>query len=316
MLKFLPSVEMVRPLHLYSHSVLDDARQTGVTMPAGQPVSFVEVHGRMQGPSDRPLAARQLVVFSNIERGGIISAPMAGLCVRLVGRGRESYRIGERAFHLDEAQIMIASHEGGAEIEIPKRDRNGTIGLCVFLPYEPEEAPWLAGPLVAGSACSPFGMMLESYAKVLANPSGDKQAVAASLAAVLRSAMPSVTSTVLEQAASMDAAKPSTRFELVRRANLAQAYLHSVRDRAVPLEELAKAVGTSSFQLLRAFQRCFGDTPASYHRRLRLTLAMDEAARKEVSITAVAADFGFADVSSFSHAYRRVFGRAPVWSRG
>lgn len=284
-------------------------------MAAGQPVSFVEVHGRMQGTSARAAAACQLVVFSNIERGGLVSAPMDGLCVRLVGRGRESYRIGERAFHLDEAQIMIASHDGGAEIEIPKLDRDGTIGLCVFLPYEPEEAPWLAGPLVAGSTCSPLGSMLDNYTKVLAKPRGDKQAVAASLVGALRSAMPSVTASVLEQAASMDAAKPSTRFEMVRRATLAQAYLHSTRDRPVSLEELAKAVGTSPFQLLRAFQRCFGDTPASYHRRLRLTLAMDEAARKELPITAVAADFGFADISSFSHAYRRVFGRPPVWSR-
>ena len=269
----------------------------------------------MQSTSVVAPAVKELVVLSNIERGGILSPPKAGLCIRLVGRGRESYRIGRRAFHLDESQIMIAAQDGGAEIDVPQLDRNGTVGLCVYLAYEPEEAPWLAGPLVAGSGCTALGTMMESYTKLLGKPGSDKQAVAASLTGALRSAMPAVTSSVLEQAASMDAAKPSTRFEMVRRANLAQAYLHSVRDRAVSLDELAKSVGTSPFQLLRAFQRCFGDTPASYHRRLRLTLAMDEAARKEVSISAVAADFGFADVSSFSHAYRRVFGRAPVWSR-
>lgn len=284
-------------------------------MEAGHAVSFVEVNGRMESTSGGGAAAKELVVLSNIERGGLMSAPMAGLCVRLVGRGRESYRIGERAFHLGESQIMIASQDDGAEIEIPRLDRDGTVGLCVYLAPEPDETPWLSGPLIAGSACSPVGLMMESYAKLLGKPAGDKRVAAASLAGALRSAMPGVTSSVLQQAASMDAAKPSTRFEMVRRATLAQAYLHSVRDRPVALEELAKAVGTSPFQLLRSFQRCFGDTPASYHRRLRLTLAMDEAARKDVSITTVAANFGFADVSSFSHAYRRVFGRPPVWSR-
>ncbi len=284
-------------------------------MTAGQAVAFVEVHGRMQSTSVGSTPMSEVVVLSNIERGGIQSPPRAGLCVRLVGRGRESYRIGQRAFHLDESRIMIAAQDDGAEIDVPNFDRDGTIGLCVFLAYEPDEDPWLAGPLVAGSPCTPLGMIMESYAKQLRKPGGDKHEVAASLAVAVRSAMPSVTRSVLEQAASMDATKPSTRFEMVRRANLAQAYLHSVRDRAVPLEELAKSVGTSPFQLLRAFQRCFGDTPASYHRQLRLTLAMDEAARKDVSISTVAADFGFADVSSFSHAYRRVFGRPPVWSR-
>jgi AraC family transcriptional regulator len=102
---------------------------------------------------------------------------------------------------------------------------------------------------------------------------------------------------------------------MVRRAHLAQAYLHSVIERAVDLAEVAAAVGYSQFQLLRAFQHCFGERPASYHRKLRLNLALDEARRRRVPLGSVCDEFGFAGASSFSHAYRRAFGHAPVWSR-
>jgi len=34
-----------------------------------------------------------------------------------------------------------------------------------------------------------------------------------------------------------------------------------------------------------------------------------------VPISAVVDEFGFACASSFSHAYRRAFGHAPVWSK-
>ena len=120
---------------------------------------------------------------------------------------------------------------------------------------------------------------------------------------------------MLEQASAMEAAKPATRYELVRRASLAQSDLHSVYDRAVSLEELSAAVGASQFQLLRAFQRCFGDSPSSYHRQLRLKLVIEEARRKNISLSVAAERFGFADGSSFSHCYSRTFGHPPVWSK-
>ena len=42
---------------------------------------------------------------------------------------------------------------------------------------------------------------------------------------------------------------------------------------------------------------------------------VQEAERRDMPISAIAEEFGFAGASSFSHAYRRAFGRAPVWSK-
>jgi AraC-like DNA-binding protein len=280
-------------------------------------VSYVEYHGWLEPTGERRPDSGDIVVFSNIERASAMSPARPGLCIRYVGRGCEDYRIDGRGLRVREGEIMIAPQATGAEIEVRPGDRQGTLGLCVLLAPEPdgEQLPWIFGPLVMNSACSPLGSLMSRQAKLFSDPTRRKQDGAILLSRELRGALPGVTRAVVEQAAAMDAAKLSTRFELVRRASLAQSYLHSVIDRAVSLEELAGAVGASQFQLLRAFQKCFGDSPAAYHRRLRLNCAVEEAERRDISLAAAAQLFGFADGSSFSHCYRRTFGRAPVWSK-
>lgn len=277
-------------------------------------VTYVEMHGPVGG-TERRAASGDIVVLSNLDPSSGVSGARSGICLRFVGRGRESYRIGGRGMHVDEAQVMVAPQTMGEEFEIPRWDRGGTLGLCVLLSPEPEELPWVCGPLVASAACIPIGAVMERHAKALSRPVASKQDVASALAADLRALMPSVTRAVIGQAAAIEAAKPSTRFEMVRRAHLAQAYLHSALDRTIDLPELANAVGHSPFQLLRAFQKCFGESPAEYHRRLRLNGAVEAARRQKIPLAAAAQAFGFADGSSFSHAYRRAFGRAPVWAK-
>jgi transcriptional regulator GlxA family with amidase domain len=156
---------------------------------------------------------------------------------------------------------------------------------------------------------------MDKSAMALWTAQRSKIEVARSLIQGLRAELPEITQRVHRQAAAVDGARPATRFEMVRRATLAQAYLQATTDRSVDLAEVAAAVGVSQFRLLVAFRQCFGETPASYHRKLRLRLVVEEARRRGMPISAVADQFGFAGASNFSHAYRRAFGQAPVWSK-
>jgi AraC-like DNA-binding protein len=283
-------------------------------------VAYRELYGRLEAGSGGAAAASAVlasdaVVFSNIEQGSAASAPVPGLSVRYVARGCENYRIGGRGYRIEEGQVMIAPHDEGAECEIRRDGTAGTLGLCTLVRGATDELQWVFGPLLLGTGCSPLGPMLHDTARALRNPSPAKNAVARQLVARLRSELPNVAQSFVAQAAAVEGTKASTRFEMVRRANLAQAYLHSTTDHAVDLDELATAVGASPFRLLTSFQKCFGDTPASYHRKLRLTLALEEARRRGIPISTVADEFGFAGASSFSHAYRRSFGHAPVWRK-
>jgi AraC family transcriptional regulator len=187
--------------------------------------------------------------------------------------------------------------------------------MCTFVSEATDEMGWVFGPQILGTGCNSVGPLLHKTIEALWRGGRSKDEVARELVASLRSQLPVVATALLNQSAAVDGAKPATRFEMVRRANLAQAYLHSNTDRAVDLEELAAAVGASPFRLLAGFQQCFGDTPALYHRKLRLQLVIDEAKRRGVAIGAVCDEFGFADASSFSHAYRRAFGHSAVWRK-
>lgn len=277
-------------------------------------VGYWEIYGGFEPAPRKPLSG-DIVVLSNIAHGSAESPPATGLCVRLVARGCENYRIGGRGYRVEAGQIMIAPHDDGADCEIRKVDAAGTLGLCTLIRRASDEMEWAFGPLILGASCSPVGPMLRRTAEALWKGARPKDQLAKQLIGGLRGELPNVATSVLTQAAAVEGTKASTRFEMVRRANLAQAHLHSFIDRAIRLDELAGAVGISPFRLLTAFQQCFGETPASYHRKLRLNLALAEAQRRRVPVSMIVDEFGFASASSFSHAYRRAFGHSPVWAK-
>lgn len=277
-------------------------------------VAYWEIHGALETVLKRP-ASRDIVVLSNITRGEQTSPGAQGATIRYVARGVENYRIGGRSCRLETGQVMIAPHWLGAEAEIRQVDRAGTLGICTLVRGTLEQFAWLQGPLVLSPRDSALLTLMTESARDLHCGQRPKLRTAETLIAGLRHELPAVAGAILDQAAAVTGKKSATRFEMVRRANLAKAYLDANTGRQVDLEEVALAAGMSSFRLLAAFRQCFRQTPADYHRQLRLRLALDEVRRRGVPIAAVADEYGFADASSFSHAYRRAFGQAPVWSK-
>ena len=277
-------------------------------------VAYWEIHGELEFRNPRPPGS-DVVVLSNIDQGEECSPGAQAIALCYVARGRENYRIAGRSVRVEEGQLMIASYQSGAEVDARKADGLGTLGLCTLMRANADELAWAPVPLVMSADSSRVGALLRNNALALRKNDQGKTNIAERLIATLRSEVPGIRDKVLQQATAVSAAKPATRFEMVRRAYVAQAYLHSTTNRAIGLDELSSSVGTSSFRLLTAFHQCFGETPAAYHRKLRLNLAVEEARRRRIPIASVADEFGFAGGSSFSHAYRRAFGYAPVWRK-
>jgi AraC-like DNA-binding protein len=78
--------------------------------------------------------------------------------------------------------------------------------------------------------------------------------------------------------------------------------------------DLALAAGCSVRALQAAFRRFRGTTPMSALRNVRLDLAREEIKRGEsaVSVTQIAAEFGFSNPSRFTQLYRQSFGVSPA----
>lgn len=75
--------------------------------------------------------------------------------------------------------------------------------------------------------------------------------------------------------------------------------------------DIARICGVSAGHAMRAFRQSTGHSIATYITSLRIERACALLAEDELSITAIAADLGFANTSGFSAAFRRSIGVSP-----
>jgi AraC-like DNA-binding protein len=90
----------------------------------------------------------------------------------------------------------------------------------------------------------------------------------------------------------------------------AREYLRAAVAQDVTSAQLAAAAGCSRFALHRAFTAAYGMTPADYQRQLRLRSARRLIAAGR-SISAAAAETGFADQSHLTRWFSRYYGITP-----
>ena len=96
-----------------------------------------------------------------------------------------------------------------------------------------------------------------------------------------------------------------------QRAVEAALWLEANAAEPVGLEHAARYAGLSAFHFLRLFSKVTGVTPHQYLVRTRLRRAARLLSQEDLSITAVALDCGFADLSNFVRTFRRASGMSP-----
>jgi len=96
-----------------------------------------------------------------------------------------------------------------------------------------------------------------------------------------------------------------------RRAVESALWIDAHADRSVDLQSTAKAAGVSPFHFLRMFSNVLGVTPHQYLVRARLRHAARFLADDARSITSIAFDVGFGDLSNFVRTFHRAAGVSP-----
>jgi AraC-like DNA-binding protein len=95
------------------------------------------------------------------------------------------------------------------------------------------------------------------------------------------------------------------------RAVRAALWIDTNAHEPVDLESAAREVGSSPFHFLRLFRDVLGVTPHQYLVRARLRRAARLLAEDARSITDIALDVGFADLSNFVRTFHRAAGVSP-----
>jgi AraC-like DNA-binding protein len=96
-----------------------------------------------------------------------------------------------------------------------------------------------------------------------------------------------------------------------RRAVEAALFLDTHSHERIDLDRSAAQVGLSAFHFLRLFANVLGVTPHQYLVRSRLRRAAQALAEGDRSITDVAFDVGFGDLSNFVRTFHRAAGLSP-----
>jgi len=104
-------------------------------------------------------------------------------------------------------------------------------------------------------------------------------------------------------------AEPSPR-DRARAVNAA-LWIDEHAGEAVDLDAAAREVGLSPFHFLRVFSRVLGVTPHQYLVRARLRQAARMLAEGAGSVTDIAYDVGFGDLSNFVRTFHRAAGVSP-----
>ena len=82
-------------------------------------------------------------------------------------------------------------------------------------------------------------------------------------------------------------------------------------DAPLPLADLADRAAMSPYHFLRTFRAVVGMTPHQYVLRTRLHRAAVRLRRTDESVSAIAFDAGFNDLSTFNRRFRRLMGASP-----
>lgn len=104
---------------------------------------------------------------------------------------------------------------------------------------------------------------------------------------------------------------PAARTRDRRRAVDAAMWIEAHSPEPVDLARAAREVGLSPFHFLRLFSRVLGVTPHQYLVRSRLRRAARLLCDEERSVTDVAMEVGFGDLSNFIRTFHRVAGVSP-----
>ena len=226
-----------------------------------------------------------------------------GFSVSYVRRGSFGCRAGGRQFECVPGSLFIGAP--GVEF-MCTHEHHGHGDECLSFHFTPEAAQSLRGPAEAWRIghMPPVAELL-TLGELAQRAARDDAGIGLDEAGWLLAAR----FAALAGAAPPRQATPSASDR--RRAVRAALWIEAHATQPLGLEKAAHTAGLSPFHFLRVFTRVLGVTPHQFLVRCRLRLAARMLLETGESVTSVALDVGFEDLSNFVRTFRRAAGSSP-----
>jgi len=117
---------------------------------------------------------------------------------------------------------------------------------------------------------------------------------------------------VFKQLQSIPTVKNETRRDLCRRVLNGKEYIDSNYTENLTVAQISKIAGLSEYHFFRLFKQMMGITPYQYIISARLKTAA-QLLKSDFSVSDVAISMGFADIFTFSKAFKKHFGISPTF---
>jgi len=254
-----------------------------------------------------------------------VETPFTGLGIKYVASGEETYFANDKKFTVKEGEYLIGNDFTSSIVKI---DHEKPVqGLCIDVSSEiiSEVADYydLNGLDLTEFLLSDqffvnryniknttLGYSLVEINESIKTRNHDMQFLQEELFYSLAESIINDQRFIFNHLNKMDFKKVNTNKEVFRLLLKAKELLDLQAMKNLSLEEISSAAGISKYHFIRLFKNVFGISPYQYQIRRRLENAKLEIL-KGVSILDTAFAYGYADLASFSKAFKQAFGQSP-----
>lgn len=251
--------------------------------------------------------------------------------IRYVAAGVESYTLGGMSYEVGPCRYLVGNHyaEGRVDIE----SKTPVWGICIDLDprllaqvvashLRPDTAhPDLSLATVYQSADHPvhlrhagetaLGRQLQWLgAQAQTRPLGHSQ-VSEEFFWQMATLLVQETGEILRQLKDIKTLKRPTKIDLHRKVTLGKLYLDEHFPESFHVAEAARSAGMAEYHFFRLFKAVYHISPYQYVLKKRIELAKTCLQQGHFSLSEIALRTGFADVFSFSKAFKKYTGAPP-----
>ncbi len=256
--------------------------------------------------------------------------PRRGLPSNTFPGGHERYTVNKQPYNIGPNSYLLLN--GNVDLAVEIEPGNNTKGVCITIatslveeligslkqPGTAYADPELASFFYTGaflenqyhSGFNRLGRKVQQIGNAVEKSRFDSADIHEELFYELAEYLVADQVQVFKQLQNIPSIKVNTRKDLYRRINRGREYIDAHFLQELPIRDIAREAAMSEYHFFRLFKKVYHVSPHQYilHQRLaagkRLLLAQQP-------VSSVALDCGFADIFSFSKAFKKHFGITP-----
>jgi AraC family transcriptional regulator len=251
--------------------------------------------------------------------------PFTGLGIKYVVSGVESYYANGKKYIVKEGEYIIGNDFTTSIVQI---NHPSTVrGLCIDLSthivsevadyhdYSPEDLKsfLLSDQFLVNrynAKNTSLGYTLDELNRKILNGSIHNDFLQNELFYSLAESIITDQRFVFDHLRKLNFKKSDTNEDLCRKLIDAKSLIDENLLDNLSLDEIIAQIGISKYHFIRLFKQSFGLSPYQYQKRIRMNHAREELLSGKTAID-VAVSLGYTDLSSFSKAFKQLFGYAP-----